>query len=274
MDLGLKGKTVIVTGGSGGIGHGLLIEFAREGANVISASRDVATGEKIAARAREFGCSGTIVPVATDVTDRASVDAMVAVANARFGPVDVLVNNAGGVAAIGPFEDMEQSARDWEIALNINGVVNCTQAVAKDMLSRQTGSVINISSNSSLVGESGQGIVHYGSAKGFVNSFTKMLAYEWGPKGARVNCIAPGWIVPYSNEDVAAGSFWNRLSLGKPEDMDAALADGTLFNMDNMPIRKLGRPEDIAYYALYLASDVSRYVTGQMISISGGHAMP
>jgi NAD(P)-dependent dehydrogenase (short-subunit alcohol dehydrogenase family) len=274
MDLGLNGKTVIITGGSGGIGHGLLIEFAREGANVISASRDVATGEKIAARAREFGCAGTIVPVATDVTDRASVDAMVAVAHERFGPVDVLVNNAGGVAAIGPFEDMEQSARDWEIALNINGVVNCTQAVAKDMLSRETGSVINISSNSSLVGESGQGIVHYGAVKGFVNSFTKMLAYEWGPKGARVNCIAPGWIVPYSNEDIAAGSFWNRLSMGKPEDMDAALADGTLFNMDNMPIRKLGRPEDIAYYALYLASDVSRYVTGQMISISGGHAMP
>lgn len=274
MELELKGKTVIVTGGSGGIGHGLLIEFAREGANVISASRDVATGEKIAERAREHGCAGQILPVATDVTDRASVDAMVAIANERFGPVDVLVNNAGGVAAIGPFEEMEQSARDWEIALNINGVVNCTQAVSKDMLSRGTGSVINISSNSSLVGESGQGIVHYGSVKGFVNSFTKMLAYEWGPKGVRVNCIAPGWIVPYSNEDIADGSFWNRLSMGKPEDMDAALNEGTLFNMNNMPIRKLGRPEDIAYYTMFLASDVSRYITGQLISISGGHAMP
>jgi len=274
MYLGLQGKTVIVTGGSGGIGHGLLIEFAREGANVLSASRDVKTGEKIALRAEELGCSGVILPVATDVTDRASVDKLVATANERFGPVDVLVNNAGGVAKIGPFEELDQASRDWEIALNINGVVNCTQAVAKDMLSRKTGSVINISSNSSLVGESGENIVHYGSVKGFVNSFTKMLAYEWGPKGVRVNAIASGWIVPYRNADIASGSFWNRLPLGKPEDMQKSLDDGTLFNMDRLPIRMLGRPEDIANYAMFLASDVSRYITGQLISISGGHAMP
>ncbi len=274
MDLGLAGKTVIITGGSGGIGHGLLLEFAKEGCNVISASRDVATGEKIAARARAAGCPGTIVPVATDVTDRASVDAMIAVAHERFGLVDVLVNNAGGVAAVGPFEEMDPAARQWEIDLNINGVVNCTQAVAPDMLSRATGSVINISSNSSLVGESGLGIVHYGATKGFVNSFTKMLAYEWGPKGVRVNTIAPGWIVPHSNEDIAAGSFWNRLEMGTPEGMDAALADGTLFNMASMPIKQLGRPEDIAWYALFLASENARYITGQLISISGGHAMP
>ena len=275
MDLGLKNKTVIVTGGSGGIGHGLLVEFAREGANVISASRDVATGEKIAARAKEMGCVGVIVAVGTDVTSRASVDAMIKIANERFGPVDVLVNNAGGVGGVGPFEDMDQASRDWEIGLNINGVVNCTQAVAKDMLSRGAGSVINISSNSSLIGEAAQNIVHYGSVKGFVNSFTKLLAYEWGPKGVRVNCIAPGWIVPYSNEDIASGSFWNRLPMmGKPEDMDKSLADGTLFNMDHLPIRMLGRPEDIAFYTMFLASDASRYITGQLISISGGAAMP
>ena len=276
MELDLTGKTVVITGGSGGIGHGLVTEFAREGANVISASRDVATGEKLAAQARDAGLPGTIVPVGTDVTDRASVDAMVAVAHDRFGPVDVLVNNAGGVARICPFEELDQGSRDWEIALNINGVVNCAQAVANDMLSRSTGSIINISSNSSLVGESGKNIVHYGSVKGFVNSFTKLLAYEWGPRGVRVNTIAPGWIVPYKNEDIAAGSFWNRLQsdLGTPEAMEQALADGNLFNMAQMPIQKLGRPEDIATYAMFLASDVSKYITGQLISISGGHYMP
>jgi NAD(P)-dependent dehydrogenase (short-subunit alcohol dehydrogenase family) len=276
MELGLSGKTVVITGGSGGIGHGLVTEFAREGANVISASRDVATGEKLAAQAREAGLAGTIVAVGTDVTDRASVDAMVAVARERFGPVDVLVNNAGGVARICPFEELDQTSRDWEIALNINGVVNCTQAVADDMLSRGVGSVVNISSNSALVGESGNNIVHYGSVKGFVNSFTKLLAYEWGPRGVRVNTIAPGWIVPHSNEDIAAGSFWNRLTadLGTPEAMNQAIEDGTMFNMAQMPIKKLGRPEDIATYALFLASDVSRYVTGQLVSISGGHYMP
>lgn len=270
MDLGLKGKTVVVTGGSGGIGHGLVIEFAREGANVISASRDVATGEKLAARAKEQGCVGTVLPVATDVTDRASVDAMVAIAHDRFGPIDVLVNNAGGVKSNYAFEDLDDETRRWEIALNIDGVVNCTLAVAPDMVSRGTGSVINISSNSSLLGEAAQSIVHYGAVKGFVNSFTKTLAYEWGPKGVRVNTIAPGWIVPHHNEDIASGSFWNRLDMGTPEGMQQAMDDGTLFNMSSIPIKRLGRPEDIANLAMFLASDVSGYVTGQLISVSGG----
>jgi len=270
MELGLKGKTVVVTGGSGGIGHGLVVEFAREGANVISASRDVATGEKLVARAKEQGCSGTILPVGTDVTNRSSVDAMVSVANERFGPVDVLVNNAGGVKSNYNFEDLDDETRRWEIALNIDGVVNCTLAVAQDMLSRKTGSVINISSNSSLLGEAAQNIVHYGAVKGFVNSFTKLLAYEWGPKGVRVNTIAPGWIVPHKNEDIAEGSFWNRLELGTPEGMQQSMEDGTLFNMSRMPIKRLGRPEDMANLAMFLASDASSYITGQLVSLSGG----
>lgn len=274
MDLGLKGKTVVVTGGSGGIGHGLVVEFAREGANVISASRDVATGEKLAARAKEQGCIGTILPVATDVTDRKSVDAMVAVAHERFGLVDILVNNAGGVKSNYEFENLDDETRRWEIALNIDGVVNCTLAVANDMLSRKTGSVINISSNSSLLGEAASSIVHYGAVKGFVNSLTKTLAYEWGPKGVRVNTIAPGWIVPKQNDDIASGSFWNRLDLGTPEGMQQALEDGTLFNMSSLPIKRLGRPEDIANLAMFLASDASGYITGQLISVSGGVYMP
>ena len=274
MDLHLKGKTVVVTGGSGGIGHGLVVEFAREGASVISASRDVATGEKLVERAREQGCSGTVLPVATDVTKRESVAAMIAVAHERFGPIDVLVNNAGGVGKTCPFDELDDETRRWEIALNIDGVVNCTQAVARDMLSRGQGSVINISSNSSLLGEAAQNIVHYGAVKGFVNSFTKLLAYEWGPKGVRVNTIAPGWIVPHKNEDIASGSFWNRLEMGTPEGMQQALDDGSLFNMSNLPIKRLGRPEDIANLTMFLASDASSYVTGQLISVSGGVYMP
>lgn len=274
MELGLKGKTVIVTGGSGGIGHGLVVEFARGGANVVSASRDVATGEKLAARAREQGCTGTVLPIGTDVTDPASVAAMIEATHQAFGPVDVLVNNAGGVGRTCAFEDLDAETRRWEIALNIDGVVNCTQAVASDMLSRGTGSVINISSNSSLLGEAAQNIVHYGAVKGFVNSFTKLLAYEWGPKGVRVNTIAPGWIVPHTNTDIASGSFWNRLDLGTPEGMQAAMDDGSLFNMSNLPIKRLGRPEDIAALTMFLASDVSGYITGQLISVSGGVYMP
>jgi NAD(P)-dependent dehydrogenase (short-subunit alcohol dehydrogenase family) len=277
MDLGLTGKVVVVTGGSGGIGRGLLMEFAREGANVVNASRDMTVGAAIEADAVAQGLPGRIVSVKTDVTDRASVDAMVAAAHEHFGLVDVLVNNAGGVAAQSPFEHLTEETRKWELALNVDGVVNCTQAVAHDMLSRARGSIVNISSNSGLLGEAAQQVVHYGAVKGFVNSFSKALAYEWGPKGVRVNNIAPGWIVPYRNDDVGPGSFWNRLVVdnrGKPEQMQQALEEGHLQNMSSMPIKRLGRPEDIAWLALFLASDLSGYITGQLISVSGGVYMP
>ena len=277
MDLGLNGKTAIITGGSGGIGRGLVLEFAREGCNVVSASRDEATGQKLADEARQLGLAGRGLAVKTDVTQRTSVDAMVALARSNFGPVDVLVNNAGGVAHPSDFEKLDEEARRWEIVLNIDGVVNCCQAVAEDMLSRQQGSIVNISSNSSLLGEAAANIVHYGGVKGFVNSFSKALAWEWAKKGVRVNNICPGWIVPRKSGDVGGGSFWNRFGfemMGKPEAMEQALEQGSLFNMSGLPIPRLGRPEDIAWLALFLASDLSGYITGQLISVSGGAYMP
>jgi NAD(P)-dependent dehydrogenase (short-subunit alcohol dehydrogenase family) len=145
------------------------------------------------------------------------------------------------------------------------------------MLARGTGSVINISSNSSLLGEAAANIAHYGGVKGFVNSFSKALAWEWAKKGIRVNNICPGWIVPYNENEVGSGSFWNRFGfeqIGKPDAMQQALAEGTLYNMSGLPIPRLGRPEDIANLALFLASDVSSYITGQLISVSGGAYMP
>ncbi len=275
MDLGLKNKNVIVTGGSGGIGRGLVLEFAREGANVISASRDTKQGALLVDLARQQQLPGKVLPVATDVTDRASVDAMVEECHKAFGLVDVLVNNAGGVAETSTLETLSKENRDWEIKLNIDGVVNCCQAVAKDMLGR-SGSIINISSNSSLLGEAAAGIAHYGGVKGFVNSFSKSLAWEWAKQGVRVNNICPGWIVPEKEEHVGEGSFWNRFGfemIGRPDDMQRDLEEGTLFNMSGLPIPRLGRPEDIANLTMFLASDVSGYITGQMISVSGGAYM-
>ena len=277
MDLGLKGKTVIITGGSGGIGQGLVLEFAREGCNVVSASRDEATGQKLAKEAKQQGLSGQVLPVATDVTQRASVEAMIEQAHQQFGLIDGLVNNAGGVAHPAAFAELDDEARRWEIALNIDGVVNCCQAVAKDMLPRGQGSIVNISSNSSLLGEAAAGVAHYGATKGFVNSLSKALAWEWAKQGVRVNNICPGWIVPHKSEDVGGGSFWNRFGfelMGKPEDMERARQEGTLFNMSGLPTPRLGRPEDIANLALFLVSERSSYITGQLISVSGGAYMP
>jgi NAD(P)-dependent dehydrogenase (short-subunit alcohol dehydrogenase family) len=277
MDLGLEGKTAIVTGGSGGIGRALVLEFAREGCNVVSASRDEATGRKLAEEAVVLGLPGRVLAVETDVTVRASVDAMVTQAHEHFGPVDVLVNNAGGVAHPSEFEKLDAEGRRWEIALNIDGVVNCCQAVAEDMPRRGTGSIVNISSNSALLGEAAAHIVHYGGVKGFVNSFSKALAWEWAKQGVRVNTICPGWIVPRKAEDVGAGSFWNRFgfaTMGRPDEMEQALQQGTLYNMSSLPIPRLGRPEDIAWLTLFLASERSSYITGQLISVSGGAYMP
>ncbi len=277
MDLGLEDKVAIITGGSGGIGRGLVLEFAREGCKVISASRDAETGKKIAAQAEADGLAGSVLPIATDITNRASVDAMIDQCHDAFGPVDFLINNAGGVAHPAAFEDLDEEARRWEIALNVDGVVNCCQAVSKDMLGRETGAIVNISSNSSLLGEAAMNVVHYGGLKGFVNSFSKSLAWEWAKRGVRVNNICPGWIVPHSADDPGDGSFWNRFGydqMGRPEEMQKAMEDGTLYNMSGLPIPRLGRPEDIAHLALFLCSEKASYITGQLISVSGGAWMP
>ena len=277
MDLGLAGKVAIITGGSGGIGRGLVLEFAREGIRVVSASRDVDTGKKLTEEAERQGLSGSVLAIATDITNRASVDAMVAQCRDELGPIDILVNNAGGVATPSPFEDLDEESRRWEVGLNVDGVVNCCQAVSSDMLGRGTGSIVNISSNSSLLGEAAMHVVHYGGLKGFVNSFSKSLAWEWAKRGVRVNNICPGWIVPEKEEHVGAGSFWNRFgfeTMGRPDEMEAALEDGSLYNMSGLPIPRLGRPEDIANLALFLSSDAASYITGQLISVSGGAYMP
>ena len=275
MDLGLGGKTVVITGGSGGIGRTLVLEFAREGANVVSASRDMEKNNAIVEEASELGLTGQVMAQFCDVTDRSSVDAMVAAAHARFGPVDVLVNNAGAVFHPSPLEDMTSEARQWEVSLNIDGVVNCCQAVAKDMLSRRQGSIVNISSTGSLVHESAKLFANYGGTKGYVNAFSMALAAEWGDRKVRVNTIAPGWIVPHDAEKLPSSSFWNRFPdiVGTPEQAAKTLSEGATFNMSAIPLQRAGRPEDVAYCALFFASDVSSYMTGQMLSPSGGSWM-
>jgi NAD(P)-dependent dehydrogenase (short-subunit alcohol dehydrogenase family) len=275
MDLNLAGKHVVITGGSGGIGRGLVAEFAREGANVTSVDRD--PGDRLVAMASAEALPGVVFPVTGDITSKEGAEAAFVAARERFGPVDVLINNAGGAQPPGPLETFSEEYRRWEIALNIDGTVNCVQAAARDMLARGSGSIVNISSHAALLGEAADNMVHYGAVKGFVASFSKGLAWEWGPKGVRVNTIAPGWIVPHSDEHVGGSSFWTRFGfdmMGRPAEMQAALEQGTLFNMSNLPICRLGRPEDIARLAMFLASDRASYITGQLISCGGGAYMP
>jgi NAD(P)-dependent dehydrogenase (short-subunit alcohol dehydrogenase family) len=275
MDLGLEGRTVVVTGASGGIGRGLVLGFAGEGARVVLASRDAAACEGVATAASAL--SGETLVVPTDVTDAASVKAMVETTRERFGEVDVLVNNAGGVYYPHAFLEKPEKEIEWELDLNIRGVVNCTRAVGEGMVARGEGSIVNITSNSALLGEAANMVANYAGTKGYVMSFSKALAYEWGPLGVRVNCVSPGWIVPWESGHVGQGSFWQKYGyefFGTPEQMAEQAEGGDLFNAASQPIKRIGRPEDIAASVLFLASPRAAHVTGQLVSVSGGAYMP
>jgi NAD(P)-dependent dehydrogenase (short-subunit alcohol dehydrogenase family) len=276
MDLDLAGKSTIITGGSGGIGRGLVLGFAEEGANVVVATRDGKKGQEVADAAAQL--PGEVLVVPTDVTDADAVEQMVATAADRFGPVDVLVNNAGGVFHPRDFLEKPREEAEWELNLNVWGVYNTTRAVGPSMIERETGSIVNITSNSALEPEAANMVAFYGGTKGFVMAFSKGLAYEWGPKGVRINCVAPGWIVPHKQDDVGEGSFWKKYGydfFGTPEAMAEAAASGeSMFNVAAQPIRRIGRPEDIADLALFFASRRSAHLTGQLVSVSGGSYMP
>jgi NAD(P)-dependent dehydrogenase (short-subunit alcohol dehydrogenase family) len=275
MDLGLEGKTVIVTGGSGGIGRGLVLGFAEEGSNVVIATRDAVQGQKVADAAKDL--PGRAVVVQTDVTDQASVERLARATEDSFGPVDVLVNNAGGVAHPAPFLETPRSNWEWEVNLNIWGVVNCTRTFGAGMVERGRGAIVQITSNSALVPEAASHVANYGGTKGYVMSLTKALAYEWGPHGVRLNCVAPGWIVPWETDHAGEGSFWKKYGyelFGTPEAMAKAAAEGeALYNVGNQPIRRIGRPEDIAWISMFLASERAAHITGQLVSVSGGSFM-
>jgi NAD(P)-dependent dehydrogenase (short-subunit alcohol dehydrogenase family) len=275
MDLGLAGRTVIVTGGSGGIGRGLVQGFVGEGCNVVVATRDALQGQKVVDSCKDL--PGRALLIRTDVTDNASVEAMVAQTRQQFGPIDVLVNNAGGVAYPRLFMDKPREELEWELDLNIWGVVQCTRAVGPEMLERGKGCILNITSNSGLLGEASMMVAHYGGTKGYVTALSRALAFEWGPRGVRVNCIAPGWIVPWEKEHAGQGSFWQKYGydfFGTPEQMAQQAQGGSLPSVQNQPIRRIGRPEDMADVALFLASDRAGLITGQVISVSGGAYMP
>jgi NAD(P)-dependent dehydrogenase (short-subunit alcohol dehydrogenase family) len=275
--LSFAGKTVIVTGGNGGIGQGIVEVFSERDANVVIA--DIGTALE---PPKALG-KGRSIDVRTDITDRASVDAMVAKAMAEFGRIDVLVNNAGRGEGMARLPDVTQQMIDWMLKLNVTGTVNCTQAVVAEMLKAGSGSIINITSAAALSGVAGRSDPIYAGAKGFLHSFTKALAADLGQSNIRVNSVAPGWIVPERSEATSTGSFWNTMPImGKPHEANEAWEraqqsgfGGAPTNPGDLPpLRKLGRPRDIAYACLYFASDAAAYATGQVLSIGGGGYMP
>lgn len=244
--MNLQGKVALVTGSSRGIGKGIAKQLAQIGASVIINYKKNREGaEETLKSIKELGGYASIIQA--DVSDYNQVQNMINSILEKFGKIDILVNNAG-ISTIGLF--MDATPKDWDCMLdtNLKGVFNCTNCVVKHMISRKEGSIINISSIWGNEGASCE--VLYSATKGGINSFTKALAKELGPSNIRVNAIAPGVIDTQMNK-------W--LTSEEKQEL-----------VEEIPLSKFGTVEDIGKVAAFLASNDSKYITGQIITVDGG----
>jgi 3-oxoacyl-[acyl-carrier protein] reductase len=237
------GRVVVVTGAAKGIGRGVAERFAREGAHVAIAGRSleplVALAEAIAA------AGGSALAVQADVAKADAVQHLIDSTAARWGRIDVLVNNAG-VYLTAPVTDMAEADWDLTIDVDLKGVFLCSRAAARAMVTQRGGRIVNITSIAQLRGGT-PGHAHYGAAKAGVGAFTKTLAKELGPFGITVNCVAPGLI----------------------EDTDM----GRVSYLATIPLGCLGTVDDVVEAVLFLASPRARYITGETLNVNGGSHM-
>lgn len=247
----MKGKTVIVTGGSSGMGKAIAKRLCQEGANVVISGRNADRLQEAKKEIETF--DGQVLTVAMDVRELEQVKEMVQQAKEKFGRIDHLVNNAAGNFVV-PAEDLTYNG--WHSVINIvlHGTWYCSQTVAKEWIENgQKGSILNIVATYAWTGAAG--VVHSASAKAGVLAMSQTLAVEWGSKyGIRVNCIAPGAI---ENTGGAA----------------KLIADEKAYRhlQASIPLKRLGRPEEIAGLARFLLSDEAEYINGECITMDGGY---
>jgi 2-hydroxycyclohexanecarboxyl-CoA dehydrogenase len=230
-------KTAVVTGGGSGIGLAIAERLSADGYHVATLDLNPS--------ASAFGQQA-------DVTDRAQVDAALAAVRGRLGPVTILVN-AAGVDGFKRFTDLTFAAWQRVIDVNLNGVFHCIQAVLPDMLSAGWGRIVNISSSSTHSGQ--PFMAHYVAAKSAVNGLTKALALELGPAGITVNAVPPGFIdTPMLRRAQERGRLGGTIEE----------------HIERTPVRRVGRPEDIAAACAFLVSEEAGYITGQILGVNGG----
>ncbi|WP_265921192.1 2-hydroxycyclohexanecarboxyl-CoA dehydrogenase [Cupriavidus nantongensis] len=251
---GLEGKTVIVTGGGGGIGGATCLRFARAGAAVGVLDLNLEAGERVAAQIREAG--GRALAVRCDITDRASVDAAVAAVEQELGPVDVLVNNAGW-DVFRPFVKTEPAQWERLIAINLTGALHMHHAVLPGMVARRRGRIVNIASDAARVGSSGEAV--YAACKGGLVSFSKTIAREHARHDITVNVVCPGPTETALFEDYKQGA-------GNPDKLVEAFTR-------SIPLGRIGQPDDLPGAVLFFAGDDAAFITGQVLSVSGGLTM-
>jgi 2-hydroxycyclohexanecarboxyl-CoA dehydrogenase len=251
---GLRDKVAIITGGGGGIGRAIVRRLADEGVAVAVLDRNADAARNAVHNVEASG--GRAVAQTVDITDYAAVAEAVKAVEAQLGPADILVNNAGWDQA-GNFLDTSPSSWEPLIAINLLGPLNLHHVVLKGMVARQRGRVVNIASDAARVGSSGEAV--YAAAKAGVVAFTKTVARELAALRITLNVVCPG---PTDTPLFAA--FAGEGEQGKK--LRAALERA-------IPFKRLGAPEDVAGIVAFLASDEAGYITGQVISVSGGLTM-
>ena len=248
----LDGKVAIVTAAAGaGIGQATARRFAEEGAQVVvSDAHERRVRELAETMTKEYGRE--VIGLAVDVRDSEQVNAMVATTLERFGQIDVLMNNAG-INKLSPVWEMDDDTWSMVMDVTLTGTFRCTRAVLPSMIERKSGSIVSMASVAGWSG-SDDGESHYAAAKAGVMGFTRAVAAEAGPHGVRINAIAPGLIYNEFLERIYPKEFFERFA-------------------KRVPLGRVGEPADVADLALFLASDQSRYITGEVINISGGAFM-
>jgi NAD(P)-dependent dehydrogenase (short-subunit alcohol dehydrogenase family) len=243
----LSGQVALVTGASRGLGQYFARALARAGADLILTSRRRGSVEEFAAEVRALGRRA--VDLELDVRDAASIKRMADEAQAEFSQIHILVNNAG-CNVRKPALDV--TWEDWNLVLdtNLRGSFFVAQAIARGMVAHRYGRIINIGSVTSVFGYAG--LAPYGASRGGIRQLTMSLADDWGPHGVTVNCLAPGWFKTRQNQVLYENQEW----------LD--------YLVNRIPVRRPGMPDDLDAAIVFLASEASRYITGQTLLVDGG----
>ena len=243
----LRGKNAIVTGASRGLGRTFATALARAGADLAVTARDPSALSETCADIEAIGRRA--IPISLDVRDQTNITRAIDQAHRAFGAIHILINNAGCNVRK---RALDVTWDDWNLVLdtNLRGTFFVAQAVARHMISREYGRIVNIGSVTSVFGYAGVG--PYAASRGGVRQLTMSLADDWGPHGITVNCLAPGWFKTKQNAVLYEDQAW----------VD--------YLVDRIPLKRTGAPADLEGAVVFLASDASAYVTGQTLLVDGG----